>query len=89
MSTQFSRAPLIYSNAAGQLQEIPVDDTFDCPTVGYNVGIATAKILANKREVTDVLNLTMTENNYFHVGPVTVGAAGTIIVGSGVSYRVV
>jgi hypothetical protein len=89
MSSQFNRIPLIYSDEAGQLQEIPIGDTIDAPDVGMNVGIHTAVIFSHKGQIDETLFLTVNTNNYFHVGPVTVGSGATIVVGAGVTYRIV
>lgn len=89
MSAQGSRVPLIYSDEAGQLQEVPVGDQIIVPDMGMRVGVLTASVFANNNNITSILQLTTTGVNYFHVGAVTVASGATIAVGSGVTYRVV
>lgn len=89
MSTQNNRIPLIYSDEAGQLQEVPIGDRIVAPDMDISVGIVTAECFSNVNEIDYVLELSDANNNYFHVGEVRVAAGATIQVGVGVSYRVV
>jgi|APGre2960657468_1045069.scaffolds.fasta_scaffold540517_1 hypothetical protein len=89
MSQLNQRIPLIYSDEAGQLQEVPVGDRIVAPDMDISVGIVTAKMYSNINNITTVIQLTDTTVNYFNVGDVNVAVGGTIIVGAGVSYRVV
>lgn len=89
MSAQNSRVPLIYSDEAGQLQEVPVGDQIVVPDMGIRVGVLTATVFSNNNNITGALQLGTTGVNYFHVGAVTVGTGATITVGAGVTYRVV
>lgn len=89
MSAQGSRVPLIYSDEAGQLQEVPVGDQIIVPDMGLKVGVLTATVFANVHTVDEILSLQDTTSNYFHVGTVQVSAGATILVGAGATYRVV
>jgi len=76
------RAPLIYNPSAGQLQEVSLSDE-------VSVGIMTATIYSTLKTVNSAISLTNSNYNYMMVGPVTVGAAGTIVVGTGCTYVIV
>jgi hypothetical protein len=76
------RAPLIYNPSAGQLQELSLSDEI-------SVGIMTATVYSTIKVVNTAVNLSNANHNYMMVGPVTVGAAGTILVGVGCSYVIV
>lgn len=89
MSQLNQRIPLIYSDEAGQLQEVPVGDRIVAPDMDISVGIVTAKMYSNINNITTVIQLTDTTVNYFNVGDVNVAVGATIIVGAGVTYRVV
>lgn len=76
------RAPLIYNPSAGQLQEVSLSDE-------VSVGIMTATMYSTLKTVNSAVSLTNSNHNYMMVGPVTVGAAGTIVVGAGCTYVIV
>ena len=71
------RIPLVYNSNSGGIQEVSSTDE-------VNVGILTATVFSNPHTITSAVSF-----NYMQVGPVTVGAAGTITVGAGVSYLVI
>lgn len=89
MSQLNQRIPLIFSDEAGQLQEVPVGDRIVAPDMDISVGIITAKMYSNINNITTVIQLTDSNVNYFNVGDVNVAAGATIMVGAGVTYRVV
>lgn len=76
------RAPLIYNPSAGQLQEVSLSDE-------VSVGIMTATVYSTAKTINSAVSLTNSNYNYMMVGPVTVGVAGTIIVGTGCTYVIV
>lgn len=76
------RAPLIYNPSAGQLQELSLSDE-------VSVGIMTATMYSTVKVVNSTISLSNANHNYLMVGPVTVGAAGTILVGVGCTYVIV
>ena len=76
------RAPLIYNPSAGQLQELSLSDE-------VSVGIMTATMYSTVKVVNSTISLSNANHNYLMVGPVTVGAAGTILVGVGCTYVII
>lgn len=76
------RIPLVYNPNANQIQEVSLTDE-------TNVGILTAIAVSNVKNLTSPVSLANSAFNYLMVGPVIVGAAGTITVGAGVSYVIV
>lgn len=75
------RIPIVFNSTSGQLTEVELTDE-------TSVGILTASVFSNLKTITSPLELTNTQHNYFHVGPVAVSGVGTVTVGSGVSYVV-
>lgn len=76
------RAPLIYNSSANQIQEVSLSDE-------VSVGILTATVFSNLKTVDQVVSMANSSFNYMMAGPVTVGTAGTIFVGAGVSFVIV
>jgi hypothetical protein len=76
------RAPLIYNPSAGQLQELSLSDE-------VSVGIITATMYSTVKVVNSTISLSNANHNYLMVGPVTVGTAGTILVGVGCTYVII
>ena len=76
------RATLIYNPSAGQLQELSLSDE-------VSVGIMTATMYSTVKVVNSTISLSNANHNYLMVGPVTVGAAGTILVGVGCTYVII
>tara|TARA_R100001480_G_scaffold74150_2_gene84797 strand:- start:214 stop:453 length:240 start_codon:yes stop_codon:yes gene_type:complete len=76
------RIPLVYNSNSGGIQEVSSTDE-------VNVGILTATVFSNPNTITSAVSFANSAFNYMQVGPVTVGAAGTITVGAGVSYLVI
>jgi hypothetical protein len=74
------RAPIIFNDSAGQLQEVSLSDE-------TSVGILSSRILSTISYITnESVSMSSTNFNYLSIGPVVIGTAGTVIVGSGVSY---
>ncbi len=76
------RIPLIYNPNSGQISEVSLNDE-------VSVGIVSAVAISNLKTVTSPVSLANSSYNYMMVGPVSIGVAGTITVGAGVSYVVV
>jgi hypothetical protein len=76
------RIPVVYNDNAGQLQEISLSDA-------ASVGLMSARAYSSLNFITnEAIVLASTSFNYFSVGPVVLGAGGTVTVGAGVSYAV-
>jgi hypothetical protein len=74
------RIPLIYNPSSNQLQEVSLADE-------TSVGILSVRVISNPNYYTnEVVSLANSSFNYGMFGPVTVGTAATITVGSGVSF---
>lgn len=76
------RIPLVYNPTANQIQEVSLSDE-------TSVGILTAVAISNAKTVNTLVSLANSSYNYAMIGPVTVGTAGTIVVGSGVTFVIV